>query len=63
MALCWTLDKLGPLCLTADDCGLVLEAIAGTDTDDPTDRQPWSATARPFARLSTSRGQGRDDGM
>ncbi|MCH7626739.1 MAG: amidase, partial [Chloroflexi bacterium] len=36
MALCWTLDKLGPLCQTADDCGLVLEAIAGSDPDDPT---------------------------
>jgi aspartyl-tRNA(Asn)/glutamyl-tRNA(Gln) amidotransferase subunit A len=35
MALCWTLDKLGPLCLTADDCGLVLEAIAGQDPNDP----------------------------
>src|SRR5207302_1803814 len=29
MALCWTLDKLGPMCRTADDCGLVLDAIAG----------------------------------
>ncbi len=36
MALCWTLDKLGPLCLTADDCGIVLEAIAGPDPNDPT---------------------------
>jgi aspartyl-tRNA(Asn)/glutamyl-tRNA(Gln) amidotransferase subunit A len=36
MALCWTLDKLGPLCLTADDCGLVLEAIAGADPNDAT---------------------------
>jgi len=36
MALCWTLDKLGPLCRTADDCGLVLEAIAGPDPRDPT---------------------------
>ena len=36
MALSWTLDKLGPLCQTADDCGLVLEAIAGPDPDDPT---------------------------
>jgi aspartyl-tRNA(Asn)/glutamyl-tRNA(Gln) amidotransferase subunit A len=36
MALCWTLDKLGPLGLTADDCGLVLEAIAGADPQDPT---------------------------
>ena len=36
MALCWTLDKLGPLALTADDCGLVLEAIAGPDWHDAT---------------------------
>jgi aspartyl-tRNA(Asn)/glutamyl-tRNA(Gln) amidotransferase subunit A len=36
MALCWTLDKLGPLALTADDCGLVLDAIAGPDPEDPT---------------------------
>ena len=34
MALCWTLDKLGPLCLNADDCGIVLEAIAGPDPQD-----------------------------
>jgi aspartyl-tRNA(Asn)/glutamyl-tRNA(Gln) amidotransferase subunit A len=36
MALCWTLDKLGPLCRCADDCGLVLAAIAGRDAKDPT---------------------------
>jgi aspartyl-tRNA(Asn)/glutamyl-tRNA(Gln) amidotransferase subunit A len=42
MALSWTLDKLGPLGLTADDCGLVLEAIAGYDAKDP------STAQRPF---------------
>ena len=36
MALCWTLDKLGPMALTADDCGLVLDAIAGVDARDAT---------------------------
>jgi Asp-tRNA(Asn)/Glu-tRNA(Gln) amidotransferase A subunit family amidase len=36
MALCWTLDKLGPMCRAADDCGLVLAAIAGADPRDPT---------------------------
>ena len=36
MALSWTLDKLGPMCLTADDCGLVLEVIASHDPNDPT---------------------------
>jgi aspartyl-tRNA(Asn)/glutamyl-tRNA(Gln) amidotransferase subunit A len=35
MALCWTLDKLGPLARSADDCGIVLEAIAGRDPADP----------------------------
>jgi aspartyl-tRNA(Asn)/glutamyl-tRNA(Gln) amidotransferase subunit A len=35
MALCWTLDKLGPMGRTADDCALVLAAIAGPDPDDP----------------------------
>jgi Asp-tRNA(Asn)/Glu-tRNA(Gln) amidotransferase A subunit family amidase len=35
MTLCWTLDRLGPLCHTAHDCGLVLEAIAGPDLEDP----------------------------
>lgn len=36
MALSWTMDKLGPLGLTAEDCGVVLGAIAGADPGDPT---------------------------
>jgi len=35
MALAWTMDKIGPMCRTAEDCGLVLEAIAGSDPRDP----------------------------
>jgi aspartyl-tRNA(Asn)/glutamyl-tRNA(Gln) amidotransferase subunit A len=35
MALSWTLDKLGPMARTADDCGYVLAAIAGQDLADP----------------------------
>lgn len=35
MALAWTMDKIGPLCRTADDCGHVLQAIAGGDAKDP----------------------------
>jgi aspartyl-tRNA(Asn)/glutamyl-tRNA(Gln) amidotransferase subunit A len=35
VSLCWTLDKIGPLCRSADDCGVVLNAIAGFDKDDP----------------------------
>lgn len=36
MALCWTLDKIGPMCRSAEDCRIVLEAIAGYDANDPT---------------------------
>ena len=35
MALSWTLDKLGPFAHTAEDCGLILQAIAGKDSRDP----------------------------
>jgi len=34
MAIAWTMDKLGPMCRTADDCGLVLSAMAGHDAKD-----------------------------
>jgi aspartyl-tRNA(Asn)/glutamyl-tRNA(Gln) amidotransferase subunit A len=43
MALCWTLDKLGPMARGADDCALVLAAIAGRDEKDE------STAARGFA--------------
>jgi aspartyl-tRNA(Asn)/glutamyl-tRNA(Gln) amidotransferase subunit A len=61
MALCWTLDKLGPLALGADDCGLILEAIAGRDPADPTSAdRPFrydadGSRARPF-RFGVLRG-------
>lgn len=46
MALSWTMDKLGPMCRTADDCGLVLEAIAGPDPLDPSSLpSPWKYSA------------------
>ncbi len=35
MALSWTLDKLGPFAHTAEDCGLILQVIAGKDGKDP----------------------------
>jgi aspartyl-tRNA(Asn)/glutamyl-tRNA(Gln) amidotransferase subunit A len=35
MALSWTLDKIGPMCRSAEDCGLVLHEIAGADAQDP----------------------------
>ena len=36
MALSWTMDKLGPMCRSAVDCGLVLNTIADRDVADPT---------------------------
>ncbi len=39
MALSWTLDKLGPMCRSAADCGLVMSAIAGPDAADPSTRE------------------------
>jgi aspartyl-tRNA(Asn)/glutamyl-tRNA(Gln) amidotransferase subunit A len=40
MALCWTLDKLGPMARGSDDCAIVLDAIAGRDPADPTTVAP-----------------------
>lgn len=34
MAIAWSMDKIGPMCRTADDCGLVLAAMAGHDPRD-----------------------------
>lgn len=34
MSLAWSLDKIGPVGRSAEDCGLVLEAIAGPDRRD-----------------------------
>src|SRR5437588_3169543 len=36
MALSWTMDKLGPMCRTAEDCELVLNVIHSQDPLDPT---------------------------
>lgn len=35
MALSWSMDKVGPICRSALDCGLVFEAIHGKDEKDP----------------------------
>jgi Asp-tRNA(Asn)/Glu-tRNA(Gln) amidotransferase A subunit family amidase len=36
MTLSWSMDKIGPLCRTVEDCALVLQAIHGPDGIDPT---------------------------
>ncbi len=42
MALTWTMDKLGPMARSVEDCALVFGAIHGADASDPT------AVDRPF---------------
>ncbi len=49
VALSWTLDKVGPMCRSADDCGIVLSVIAGRDKLDPT------TSARRFVYAGESR--------
>jgi Asp-tRNA(Asn)/Glu-tRNA(Gln) amidotransferase A subunit family amidase len=34
MALSWTMDKLGPICRSVEDCAIVLDAIYGPDGHD-----------------------------
>ncbi len=36
MPLRWTLDRVGPICRTVEDCAIVLEAIHGPDGHDET---------------------------
>lgn len=42
MGLSWTMDKIGPICRSVEDCALVLNAIHGPDGHDRT------VTAAPF---------------
>jgi len=35
MPVSWTMDKIGPMCRSAEDCGFVLHAISGGDSNDP----------------------------
>jgi aspartyl-tRNA(Asn)/glutamyl-tRNA(Gln) amidotransferase subunit A len=39
MALCFTLDKLGPMARSAEDCAAILRVIAGHDEGDPSSAQ------------------------
>jgi len=41
MTLAWTLDKLGPLCRSVEDCALVMQAIWGPDGKDESCKNAW----------------------
>ena len=42
MALSWSMDKLGPICRSVEDCALVFHEIHGPDGLDPTVREDAS---------------------
>ena len=47
MALSWSMDKLGPMTRSAEDCALVFDAIHGKDPRDPaTVAMPFSYSAQ-----------------
>lgn len=49
MSLSWTMDKVGPLCRTAEDCALVLNVMHGYDEQDPsTIDLPLAANPKPM---------------
>jgi Asp-tRNA(Asn)/Glu-tRNA(Gln) amidotransferase A subunit family amidase len=51
MALAWSMDKIGPMCRSVEDCALVFAAIHGPDGHDPTVRDlPFSWNARADVR-------------
>ncbi len=41
MTLAWSLDKLGPLCRSVEDCALVMQAIWGPDGQDQACANAW----------------------
>ena len=51
MALCWSLDKIGPICRSVLDTALVLNAINGKDSGDPSSvQQPFCFDASQSAK-------------
>jgi Asp-tRNA(Asn)/Glu-tRNA(Gln) amidotransferase A subunit family amidase len=76
MALSWTMDKIGPMCRSVEDCALVFNAIYGPDgRDDTVVDAPfvWNPNvalsklkigyiASEFERAQPQRGRGGDEG-
>ena len=56
MAIAWSMDKLGPMCRTADDCGLVLSVIAA---HDPKDYHSLPSGVAEFAYSAKMRGSSK----
>src|SRR5262245_17076294 len=53
MVLSWTMDKVGPVCRTVEDCAMVFDEIIGADPRDP------SSVDGPRTASATTRVQNR----
>src|SRR6185312_161599 len=55
MALAYSMDKIGPMCRTAEDCDLVLQSISAHDPQDPgslpEDQAHYTGAGQSSARL------------
>ena len=63
MALAWTMDKLGPICRSIEDCALVFGAIHGADGQDAAavDRPFRWPSERPLKELRVGYFEGKKD--
>jgi Asp-tRNA(Asn)/Glu-tRNA(Gln) amidotransferase A subunit family amidase len=51
MVLAWTMDRVGPICRTVEDCAVVFDAIRGADGRDASTRDVpfgWDASRSPI---------------
>jgi aspartyl-tRNA(Asn)/glutamyl-tRNA(Gln) amidotransferase subunit A len=46
LELAWTMDKIGPLARSAEDCGWILQVLAGRDETDPTTTRDFHFQSR-----------------
>ncbi len=53
--LAWSMDTVGPICRTVEDCALLFNAIAGYDPKDPTSTQVAVPQLIPQAGLTAMR--------
>ncbi len=72
MSLSWTMDKLGPICRTVEDCAMVLDVIRGPDGIDPQvydapfNYQPtvkWSKLRIGYLRSELEKGKNRTNDL
>ena len=55
MSLSWSMDKVGPICRSAEDCEIVFNAIYGFDEKDPTtNKAPFTKEFRSVDQLKVA---------